>query len=414
MVNLPFITSDWKRELPREPQLPLLNRFYEQDPVSNDGEAALISRPGLCRWLEVGSGPIRGLFSQAGVFDDALFVVSGSGLYRIDQDETITTIASSVAGDPYNYVSMVATDTHLFVADGVTLWAYTDDGYATGTLTATGAIIATETVRIGDMHYAWTAGSVDTGAPAGTLALPWLVKLGGSTAASLENLAAAVEGSGTPGTTYSAVLEVNPGVAVNNVTATVLYIRAMMNGVGGNSITTTETGANLSWGAGTLEDGGDTSYVQVDMPDGVGAIWVDVLASYVIVVVAEGFGMNGRIYWVEPGEIEIDPLNFATAERAPDPLYHAVTFGDNVWLFGSGTAESWYPTGDGDAPFQRVQGRVFDHGVWEGTPVKYKQAMVVVDQDGVVWDITGEPNRISNYGIEQRIREAMSEQIKWS
>jgi hypothetical protein len=412
LVNLPFVTSDWRRLLPQEVQLPLLNRYLEEDPTNIDGPTSLLARPGLKRWLNIGSGPIRGMYSQYGSFNDALFIVSGAGLYRVDKDETVTLLSASINGTPYNYVSMVATDTHLFVADGTTLWGYTDNGRSQGTLTSTGAITSGEQVRIGDIYYQFTSGSVDAGAPLGTSGAPWLVLLGASVPISLDNLAAAIEGSGTAGTDYSTALNPHTEVNVNSVSGTTLSIRALTPGVAGDSIVTTETGVNLAWTAGTLGEGGDTDFFQVDMPDTVGAIWVDVIASHVIVVVAEGNDMNGRFYWIEPAETEIDALNFATAERGPDPLYAAITFGDQFWLFGSGTTEPWYPTGNGDAPFMRVQGRVFDHGIWEGTPVKYKSAMLVVDRDGVVWDISGQVERISDHSIEQNIREAMAEQLK--
>jgi hypothetical protein len=85
---------------------------------------------------------------------------------------------------------------------------------------------------------------------------------------------------------------------------------------------------------------------------------------------------KGRFYWIEPGEVSVDPLNFATAERAPDELFCCITLGDRTWFFGAATLETWYATGDGDAPFMRVQGLAFDHGAWEGTPVKIKDMIV--------------------------------------
>ena len=50
-------------------------------------------------------------------------------------------------------------------------------------------------------------------------------------------------------------------------------------------------------------------------------------ANYAVV---QGADKNGRFYWIEPGEHVIDPLNFATAERLPDPVLSVRAVGDLV------------------------------------------------------------------------------------
>ncbi len=169
---------------------------------------------------------------------------------------------------------------------------------------------------------------------------------------------------------------------------------------------------NGSWAAVVLAGGGGSTFSTVTMPNSVGAVWVDTIASFVMVVVAQGFDMNGRFYWIDPGEAIVDNLNFATAERAPDPLYSVMTLGDQFWLFGSSTTEIWYPTGDGQAPFQRIQGRLFDRGIWGGTAVKIGDELIVTDRDGVVYRIGEGVQRVSNYGVEQRIREGMALELR--
>lgn len=239
-----------------------------------------------------------------------------------------------------------------------------------------------------------------------------MVAMGGSTATALENLEAAIKNSGTPGTTYSTSLIDHDSVTVSAVTATTLTIRALEAGVAGDAIVTTETGANLAWGAGTLEDGGLTSFSAVAMPDNVGALWVEVLASFVLVIPAQVNEKKGRFYWIFPGETVVNARDFATAERAPDELFACITLGDRTWFFGSGTLETWYATGNGDAPFQRVQGMAFDHGAWEGSAVRIKDQIIATDRDGCVWKISNSGvKKISNHGVEQRIREAIKAQL---
>lgn len=148
----------------------------------------------------------------------------------------------------------------------------------------------------------------------------------------------------------------------------------------------------------------------VTVPDGDGIVSVGFLAQFVICVVAQGFDKNGRFYWIEPGDTTIDPLNFATAERSPDPVWSVLVVGDQFWLPGTSTNEVWYPTGDGAAPFLRQQGRLFDKGIWEGTAIQIKDSVMAVGTDGTVYRIDSEPVVVSTPGVTQRLREAINAQ----
>lgn len=116
-------------------------------------------------------------------------------------------------------------------------------------LTASGAIISGEQVRINNTYYNWTSGSVDAGTPAGTSANPWLVALGASTAEALANMYAAIGAAGTPGTTYSTALTAHTTVTRFGLTALTLAV-IPTDGVTVN-MTFSETGANLSWLSGS-------------------------------------------------------------------------------------------------------------------------------------------------------------------
>lgn len=413
-MRIPLGSNAYKREVAQDPEIKLINRYFEQDPTNQSEQAALLARPSLRRWItDLGTGPIRATYSQPGTFDDAIFAVSGYDLYRVDQDETTTLCGTIDSTTLDSFVSMAATDDpFLFLCDGGTLWLYTDNGVASGTLTASGAIANNDTVKIDSIYYKWTTGSVDTGTPAGTAGSPWLVALGASNTEALSNLRAAINDSGGEGTTYSTALAIHSSVRATSSSTTTLSVAAISGGTGGNSISTTETGANIAWGGTTLSGGGTNSLTPVVTPDNVGIISVGYIASFVICVVAPGFNENGRFYWINPFETTIDPLNFATAERAPDPCWSVNVVGDQFWLPGAVTNEVWYPTGNELAPFLKLQARVFDRGVWEGTDVKVKDTVILVDRDGVVYSIGAGPVRISTHGIEERIRRAMNVQIQ--
>jgi hypothetical protein len=416
MVSLPLATSDWRRSVAQSTPIKLLNRYFEQNPANQVDQVSLLTRPGLKRWLEVGTGPIRGIYSQPGSFSNALFVISGEELYRIDTNNVATLLGDGFfAGRPRAFASMSATaaigstPAMLFIADGQTLWLYLEDGFATGVLSSTGAIVNGDQVRIGDTYYQWTSGSVNSGTPAGTSGAPWLVALGGSNAVAFDNMRLAINAEGTPGTTYSTALVAHPTVFCRSTTATSLVVQANDAGAASNAIVTTETGANIAWGAATLEDGGTDSLTPVAVPDDLPAVSVGFIAGYTIVVIGSApTGFAGRFFWIEPGETFIRPLNFATAERSPDPLSSVRVIGDQFWLFGTSTTEIWYPTGNFEVPFARIQGQLFDRGIVEGTDVQIKDSVVVVDTDGVVYMLRGgQPQRVSDHSIEQRIRDAL-------
>ena len=417
MVAIPLGRSDWRRGVAKEPELRFVNRYFETNPADQTSQAALISRPGLRRFKYVGAGPIRGVYSQPGSFNDALFVVSDDVWWRVDRDGTATVLQTGL-NPGTAAVSMAGTgnigDTpeYMFLADGRNLWVYVENGYAKGTVS--GSPANNDVIRINATYYKFTSGSVNAGAPAGTNADPWLVALGASDPFSWANFAAALGASGTAGTDYSTALTINTDIVVIAASSTLVSVQSVLIGALGNGIVTTETGASIAWTAGTLTGGGTPTVTTVETPDDVGVISLGYIASYVVVIPSQGEGVNGRFFWIQPGETTIDPLNFATAERAPDPIFSVVVFGDQFWLPGSNTTEVWYFTGNADSPVLRMQGVAFDRGTWAGTAIQVKESMITVDSDGGVFQIAGGIERISNPSVEERIREAIAYQAKVS
>lgn len=419
-MKIPLASSEYRRRVGAQPDVLMRNRYVEENPVLQPPDSLMfMQRPAARRWVNLGDGPVRSIYHQAGAFDDDLFAAAYATLYRVDADGASTTIVTDLAApESASPISFACTGPigsippRLFFADGETLRFYTTDLPASQTLTGT-AVANGDQVRVGSVYYQFTNASVDAGTPAGTAANPWLVKLEATVLSSFDNLYAAINDSGTPGTTYStACVEHAEAVASGN-TVSGLVVRAREGGIAGNGIVTTETGANIAWGAGTMAGGGDTGVAQVATPDDVGIISLGFINGYVIAIPAQGDLLNGRFYWIEPGETVIDPINFATAERSADPVFNVVVFGDQFWLPGQNSTETWTPTGDQSAPMVRTQGILFDRGTYPGTALQVKDSMVIVDFDGGVFQIKGGDRRISTPDIEERIRKALAAQAEW-
>ncbi len=415
MVNIPFAKTTWDRGVAKDLTLALKNRYFEQSAANGIDGVTMLARPGLKRWKFLGDGPITAVYTQPGSFNDALFVMSGTALYKINQDDSFELLKSDFA--PFTFPSLAATAAigttpeMLWIADGQKLWLYLENGYAKAELFAPDPIANTNVVQVGDFYYQFTSGSVDAGTPNGSVGTPWLVALGGSNEQALLNLRLAINAQGTAGFTYSTSLTANEDVFARASDLDELFVEARVAGIDGNSIQVSTTITNGVWSGSTLGGGAGSSVTAIDLPDGLPAVSVAYLASFIIVVPGPVNNFKGRFFWVNPGETVLDPLNFATAERLPDPLYSCRVVGDQLWLFGTNTTEVWYATGDLDFPFSRVQGQVFDRGIIEGSDVKIKNSVVLVDTDGVVYQIAGgEIKRLSNHAIEEQIRKAIQQQ----
>jgi hypothetical protein len=313
---------------------------------------------------------------------------------------------------------------------------------ATGTLTAA-ATPTTQVVEIGGVYYSWSA-SVNSGAPDGTSAHPWLCKL---TSDPLLSLANTIMLNGTPGLDWSSGLtaansQVTAAVVGTLTPATQLLVTAILTGPGGasittsifsgaslswgaatlvggsvistqitvssiakttaaNSIVTSVTGtAGMSWGAATLSGGGLHAVHGIPIPTGEGIGALTNLNHFIMAAVAN----SQKIFYLRPGSVVMDALDFASKESNPDPVVDMVTAGDFVYVMGSGSTEVWYSTGNADNPLAPVVGRTAARGVLAGTPVNIRDDVLFVGNDGVVYSMVQGPIRISDHAIEERIR----------
>lgn len=411
MVEIPLNRSDYSRSVAKEAELPLRNRYFEANPVLSQTQTALISRPGLKRFRQVGEGPIRGIFSEPGTFNEACFVVSGTAWYRLDTNGTVTLIETGISGGNSS-VSMCATSRigevpeYLFLASGAALYLYMDNSYAKGTVT--GDPDQDNKIELGNYHYQFTRNDVNLNTPDGSEAKPFLIAMGGDSRTAWDNFANAVSDKGAKGTDYSQGVQANSQVQRLKISATAASFRANTFGDAGNGIVSTTSGGNIFWTQGaTLQGGGKPSVYQIETPDNIGIEHVVYCQAYVVCVPTQREGYNGRFYWIDPGETTIDALNYATAERAPDPIVSVTVFMDQVWFLGSSTVETWYFSGDANMPIKRLAGVTLDRGAWKGTALRIKESMMFVDNEGGVFLYQNGLKKVSTPGIDERIRKAM-------
>jgi hypothetical protein len=118
--------------------------------------------------------------------------------------------------------------------------------HASQVLTAAANAGNTETVTVGGKTYTFqtTLTNVDGN-----------VDIGADAEESLANLKAAINLEAGAGTKYAAATTANAHVVATGVTATALTVKAKVPGTTGNFIPSTETAAQLSWGAATLAGG---------------------------------------------------------------------------------------------------------------------------------------------------------------
>lgn len=425
MTAVPLGRGAWERNYSGSPQIKLLNRWLEQNPANLREGTSVLARPGTTQttYFDPGDftdlGAMRGNYALSGLFNDSLFVVSGNNLYRINQDMSIIHITGTINGVGYPEVAWQKGIGYerLWISDGLLLQYYTGTTFAHGTLTLTAPVVnGTDKFEIGGVYYVW--GTTFSGLDAGTSTHPYVVNPTDVTSIldPMNQLVLAIMDSGTPGVDYSSTIggqnSFVGAISDGLDPAVVVTLTARVDGTGGNAITFTVVGGSslTASGSGTLASGGINALLGCAMPDGVPAGSITEISSYIMV--AEG---NSQIfYWVNPGEVTIDALDFASKESSPDNIQSLRTVGDQVLIIGEKSTENWYATGNLAAPFAPIEGRVYARGAIAGTAVVVDDGVFIVGDDGRAYsigyqggdstDVGFGVQRVSNNGIEERIR----------
>lgn len=164
-------------------------------------------------------------------------------------------------------------------------------------------------------------------------------------------------------------------------------------------------GVAYSWNGTAL------STIVVPDIDGVTSLISSVIyiAGYFILTVKD----SQHYFWLAPGDTNPDALNFASAESAPDNLVKAAKLLDELWLFGEQTTEVWQLTGNADAPFVPIGGRLYEKGcASRDTVATLDNTLFWVSNELIAYRADTAPVRISDHSIEERLRDGEAENLR--
>ena len=161
-------------------------------------------------------------------------------------------------------------------------------------------------------------------------------------------------------------------------------------------------------GPGYIYNSVTNVFAQITDPDFPGAVTVGYLDGYFVFNEP-----NSQKFWVTQllDGSSVDPLDFASAEGAPDGLVGLIVDHREVWLFGTNSVEVWYDAGLLDFPLQRIQGAFNEIGCAAAYSIaKMDNGLFWLGKDargqGVVYRANGYTGqRISTHAVEWQIQQ---------
>jgi len=148
-------------------------------------------------------------------------------------------------------------------------------------------------------------------------------------------------------------------------------------------------------------------FQEITDPDFAGAVQVGYLDGYFVFNEPES-----QKFWVTSllDGLAIDPLDFASAEGAPDLLHGLTIDHREAWLFGQNSIEVWINAGTADFPLQRIEGALIEIGcVSPYTVAKLDNSLFWLGDDargpGIVYRANGYVGkRVSTHAVESAIQ----------
>lgn len=158
-------------------------------------------------------------------------------------------------------------------------------------------------------------------------------------------------------------------------------------------------------GAVLIATGGDLwrcdgiSVTAIAFPDNQSVTWIAYAGGYALA------GVKGsRHVYFTLDATTWDGLDYFSAEQSTEYTVGGTILIDQLMVLCTQHTELFYLTGDSDAPFQRVQQRVFDKGARSrDTIARLDNTVFWVGHDNVVYRAENTPIRISDHGIEERL-----------
>lgn len=398
----------------------------------------LKATPGLLELCTAGDGPIRLIHVDS---IGRIFVVSGNKLYVLTESAgtwTATlcdTSGTAGTGDPFVFdtsegpvkaasMSFVGdgTDSSTLFVDGVNNYLYYDSspdvlGYLDDgeilTCTFAFSTYADVTFTISDSSDIVTfenkiiAFDTYTGS-SGTGVSIWLasVNSGGTT---FIQLSVSVASNAATFTTAQLVEWINNGSVsgrsdVTRFTAgNVVYQNYYnLSASGGDSTSVRTVSPTPGLDFETLVTGGVAGFGYGIVPNATHVQWSD---GYFLV----NEGGTNKFFVSDLKSFNIDTLEFASAEGSPDLLVGLIVNHRNLILFGELTTEIFVNTGNGDFPFERVQGGFLEIGcVAKYSISKASGTVFFLGKSDIgqsmVYSMQGlSVQRISNHAIEYAI-----------
>lgn len=136
-------------------------------------------------------------------------------------------------------------------------------------------------------------------------------------------------------------------------------------------------------------------------PDGALVASITQINSILVAVRAD----TGTVYFRLPGDTAWNALDFFSAERRPDPALAVRVLGDFLYVFGSSTIEAFSTTDDTAVPFIRIDGVSINRGIKDRDAIcQLDNTLFFVGEDNIVYRMENIPSRISDHGIEERVR----------
>ena len=133
---------------------------------------------------------------------------------------------------------------------------------------------------------------------------------------------------------------------------------------------------------------------------------------------------NSQKIWITSllDGLSVDPLDFASAEGAPDGVVGIIADHRELWVFGTNSVEVWYNSGNADFPLSRIQGAFNELGCAAPYSIaKMDNGLFWLGKDargqGIVYRANGYTGqRISTHAVEWQIQqyEDMSDAIAYT